>query len=390
MPGSRERLVAMEGMRGFAAILVFFVHFDALFRPYFRPDSFVAALAGVAGSFGHTGVDLFFVLSGFLIYGIVMKQHPSYLSFIWRRIRRLYPVFLLVLSLYLGLSIAFPSNSRLPASFPRALMYIGANLLMLPGMTAIPAIITVSWSLSYEWFFYLTIPFVIAIFRLRSWMAWQRVAFFILLAIVECVLWLLGMSGHIRLILFASGIILWELVDEGVPRILSAWLEYVVTATFILSILAIGLSGAKQGETVLVLSKVPHFYAPLLFVSLPLFSLYAMFFDGFLGRIFSWDCLRWMGNISYSYYLIHGLALHGVRLVVNHFFPPAPRSALFDVLLLVVCVSFTILCASLLFVVVEKPLSWPKTTRNYRGGGYVGEDVLTPVEVARTANASKS
>jgi hypothetical protein len=29
-------------------------------------------------------------------------------------------------------------------------MYIGANLLMLPGMTTIPAIITVSWSLSYE------------------------------------------------------------------------------------------------------------------------------------------------------------------------------------------------------------------------------------------------
>jgi peptidoglycan/LPS O-acetylase OafA/YrhL len=145
-------------------------------------------LADVAGNLGHTGVDLFFVLSGFLIYGIVFKKHPSYRKFIWQRIRRLYPVFLVVLSLYLVLSIAFPSYSKLPDSLPQALMNISGNLLMLPGMTRIPAIITVSWSLSYEWFFYLTLPLVIAVFRLRRWNTWQRVAFFVLLAVAECVL----------------------------------------------------------------------------------------------------------------------------------------------------------------------------------------------------------
>jgi peptidoglycan/LPS O-acetylase OafA/YrhL len=67
-------------------------------------------------------------------------------------------------------------------------MNISGNLLMLPGMTRIPAIITVSWSLSYEWFFYLTLPLVIAVFRLRRWNTWQRVAFFVLLAVAECVL----------------------------------------------------------------------------------------------------------------------------------------------------------------------------------------------------------
>jgi len=362
--GSGARLIPMEGMRGFSALLVFFVHFDALFRSYFRPGSFVSALAGVAGSFGHTGVDLFFVLSGFLIYGIVIQKQPSYWNFIWRRMRRLYPVFLAVLSLYLLLSVAFPSHSKLPGSSSQALMYVGANLLMLPGMTTIPAIITVSWSLSYEWFFYLTLPLVVTVFALRRWTAWWRIAFFILLAIAECILSWLRISGHVRLILFASGIILWELVDQGAPHILNAWTEYVVAAAFIMSILAIGLNGAKLGETVLVLSKVPHFYAPLLFVSLPLFCLYAMFYDGFLNRIFSWDYLRWMGNISYSFYLIHGLVLHGVRLIVNRFFPPTPRLALFDALLLVVCVSSTIFCGALLFIVVEKPLSWPKTEEN--------------------------
>jgi peptidoglycan/LPS O-acetylase OafA/YrhL len=174
------------------------------------------------------------------------------------------------------------------------------------------------------------------------------------------------MFGHIRLILFAAGIILWELVDHGVPRFLTAWTEYVVAAAFVVNILAIGLAGAKQGGTIIVLSKVSHFYSPSLFVSLLLFSLYAMFFNGFLNRVFSWDYLRWMGNISYAYYLSHGLTLHGVRLVVNRLFPPAPRPALFDLFLLLLCASSTIFCGALLFVVVEKPLSWPNYVNTSR------------------------
>lgn len=389
-PGFGERIVPMEGMRGFAALLVFFVHFNALFHPYFQPGSFLGMLADLAGSFGHTGVDLFFILSGFLIYGIVLKKHPSYRNFLWRRIRRLYPVFLLVLILYLVLSNAFPSISKLPGSFLQAFLYINANLLMLPGMTTIPAIITVSWSLSYEWFFYLTLPLVISVLGLRRWIAWQRVAFFALLAIAEFVLCSLGMSSHIRLTLFAAGIILWELVDNGVPRILNTGTEYVVTVTFIVSILAIGMVGTKHGETVLVLSKVPNFYAPLLFVSLPLFSLHVMFFDGFLNRIFSWDYLRWMGNISYSYYLIHGLALQGLRLVVNRLFPPSPHLALFDVLLLVACLSFTIFCGAVLFILVEKPLSWPKIARNPRGRSHLRKETLSQSEVSRAATAGEA
>ncbi len=161
-----------------------------------------------------------------------------------------------------------------------------------------------------------------------------------------------------------------------------------VAAVFVASILAIGLSGAQQGQTVLILSKVPHFYAPLLFVSLSLFSLYAMFFDGFLARIFSWDYLRWMGNISYSYYLIHGLALQGLRLVVNRWFPKFSHLPLFDVLLLVVCISFTIFCGALLFVVVEKPLSWPKKAKTLQGQDHLRRDTRTPTEMTKAATTA--
>jgi len=364
--GAGDRIVAMEGMRGFAALLVFFVHFNALFRPYLCPSSWAATPAAVGGSFGHAGVDLFFVLSGFLIYGIIIGKHPSYSTFLRRRVRRLYPVFVVVLGVCVALSLVFPAQSRLPRSISQAVVYIGANLLMLPGMTRIPPIITVAWSLSYEWFFYLTVPLLVAVLDLRRWSNRQRIVFFLLLPLAYTALWLLGLTGNIRLILFAAGIVLWELVDQDVPRHLPSWLEYVVAVAFLANLLAVGMAGVKLGPTSLILSSVPHYYAPSLFITLLPFCLYAMFFGGFLNRVFSWDYLRWLGNISYSYYLIHGLVLHGVRLMVNRLFLLVPRSAFFDVVLFATCMLLTILSAAVLYLLVEKPLSWSNAERNVR------------------------
>src|SRR5207302_2806734 len=41
----------------------------------------------------------------------------------------------------------------------------------------------------------------------------------------------------------------------------------------------------------------------------------------YAGRIFSWRPIRWLGNMSYSYYLIHGLALKGFFLVLTVLLP---------------------------------------------------------------------
>src|SRR5262249_3714465 len=148
------------------------------------------------------------------IYGIVVQKRPNYGVFIWRRARRLYPVFLVVFCLYSVLSFLFPSQSKWPRSTEEALLYLGANLLMLPGMTRIPAMITVAWSLSYEWFYYLTLPLVVSVFYLRRWKDWQRIGFFLFLSLAHCIFWSFRLVGEIRLILFAAGIVLWELANK--------------------------------------------------------------------------------------------------------------------------------------------------------------------------------
>src|SRR5215472_13986750 len=68
-PGKTGRILAMEGIRGYAVLLVFMVHQHTLFSRYLAPQSSIARLSQFSHHIGNSGVDLFFVLSGFLIYG---------------------------------------------------------------------------------------------------------------------------------------------------------------------------------------------------------------------------------------------------------------------------------------------------------------------------------
>lgn len=155
-PGAAPQLRAMEGLRGLAVLLVFLVHYVSLEAPW--RGGAVTPLAAALHSMGNAGVDLFFVLSGYLIYGSLMSRQQALLPYLRRRARRIYPVYSCVFALYLLLSWALPSESRIPAAWPQAFAYLASNFLLLSGFTAAPPFISVAWSLSYEMLYYLLIP----------------------------------------------------------------------------------------------------------------------------------------------------------------------------------------------------------------------------------------
>jgi exopolysaccharide production protein ExoZ len=71
----------VQALRAIAAILVVFVHLDKL-------------LAGIgASTFGAGGVDIFFVISGFIMVYTTMGRQPSPLSFMANRIARIVPIY---------------------------------------------------------------------------------------------------------------------------------------------------------------------------------------------------------------------------------------------------------------------------------------------------------
>ncbi|HEX8920807.1 MAG TPA: acyltransferase, partial [Pyrinomonadaceae bacterium] len=356
-----KRNLPMEGLRGFAVLLVFFVHYHALFQVWLGRDTFSFAFSNFLGTIGLAGVDLFFVLSGYLIYGLIFKKPGRYASFIKRRVQRIYPTFLFVFAVYLLLSALFPSASRIPSNPAAALLYIAQNVLLLPGLFKIEPIITVAWSLSYEFFYYLLIPLLVAALSMTRWPRGWRALFFSALAVCYTVYCLVGSYGRPHLLMFISGILLFEAAESyRLGRRLTQRFDYLVLGFLVLTFPLI-YALTERPELFPYLPNAhglsEAYRIVVLFLSFGLFTFACFDSRGLLKAIFSWTPLRWLGNMSYSYYLIHGLTLKAISLLVLR---PALSPTLETVAFWLgypVFFLLTLVTSTLLFVYVEKRFS---------------------------------
>lgn len=362
----------MEGMRGIAILMVFLVHFHAIFsRKLLSADSSLFALSSFFGIIGHTGVDLFFVLSGYLIYGELIDREVRYFKFLNRRVERIYPTFLVVFGIYLALSIIFPTENKIQGSLVSKGVYILENLLLLPGIFPITPIITVAWALSYEFFFYLSIPILVILIRKLGWNKAARVGFFVSLGVAYLFISFWVPDSRIRCVMFISGILVYEAITSSVFQwIMNKRGEVWALLLLLLVICWVYLSGA-HGRLFSFLPgmNVGSAFMPDAFIYIgPLrmaflsigfffFTIFCLNFDGIFKKVFSWAPLRYLGNMSYSYYLIHGLTLKGLALGVFLVMPASEHAPLFLCVLLVLSFIATLGTSTLLFWLVEKPLS---------------------------------
>lgn len=344
--GKEANVRPMEGLRGVAVFLVFLVHYVGLSHPWIAGNESLAGLAEHVHTIGNTGVDLFFVLSGYLIYGSLVRREQPFLPFMRRRIERIYPTFTVVFLAYVALSFIFPAERKIPPGFGDAALYLLSNYLLLPGILPMEPMITVAWSLSYEMFYYLVMPLVVSGFALRSRTTRTRIAMFTIAAITF--VWYCDtFGGPTRMVMFLSGVLLFEFLADADLTLIASWVG--------LPALIIGL-----GSTLLPyygLSSMP-LRALLLFAGFGI-SCYAVFRfpnSGF-ARTLSWTPLRWLGNMSYSYYLLHGLALKAAFLVLSKVLPPDRIGASLFWPGLPLLFVVTVIPSAVLFLLVERPFS---------------------------------
>lgn len=347
--GAGHNMLPMEGLRGFAVLLVFLVHYCTLAGDWMPPNSAIAFWSGAIHTVGNVGVDLFFVLSGYLIYGSLISRKKPFINFVRKRIARIYPAFCVVFVIYLCLSVAFSQESKIPPETYAAGVYILQNFLLLPGLFPIDPLIAVAWSLSYEMFYYLLIPAVIVLFRLRRRSGRWRTVFFLVVGTAFGA-YCATRGGPVRLMMFIAGIMVHEMLNRPRPIALSS--RYAVLA-LICGILAMLLPlRGSSGEAVKFLILALSFFVVC-------YSCFRHPAQG-LACTFSWTPLRWLGNMSYSYYLLHGLVLNvGFRLL-HRALPTVSHEALFFVGVLLPMFIVTLIPTITLYVFVERPFSLAK------------------------------
>lgn len=175
-PRLTGRIPELDGIRGLAILLVLVWHY------------FVSAIPATPGSWqmyavtpfrlAWSGVDLFFVLSGFLIGGILLDAKYAgnyYRTFYFRRIHRIFPLYFILLATFLvglyavGQNGAGPLkdafNHDLPLwSFPLFFQ----NVFMTWSLVWGPAWMGATWSLAVEEQFYLLLPWVVRQLSLKG------------------------------------------------------------------------------------------------------------------------------------------------------------------------------------------------------------------------------
>lgn len=168
-----KRYPALDGIRGIAVVAVMIFHFF-LFGRMVPARGLDRAAAAVANT-GWVGVDLFFVLSGFLITGILFdaRGEPRFLrTFYARRVLRICPVYFGVLVVFfLVLPRLFPSSAAVHANTTGQIWfwtYLSNVQIALYGWSASSVYVDHFWSLAIEEQFYLLWPFAVALISRQS------------------------------------------------------------------------------------------------------------------------------------------------------------------------------------------------------------------------------
>lgn len=280
-PG-KSRLTELDALRGIAALLV--VGFHYLYAYPTRIDPSVPVFG--PAEYGENGVELFFMISGFVIY-LTVEKIPGTARFVFGRFSRLYPAYWVAVSLtfLLVTLVPLPDQHVTPAQ-------AAVNLTMFEGpFLHVPYLDGVYWTLTIELSFYALIALLLLIRRpqwalgalwlgagvyLAGRLAWSHYPTSRLLGWGFNQLTLLWFAN-----LFAAGIILYLLVVE---RRRSPFLYAQLAFVPIIDALAHGITSG------LIIAVAVATMAGALFLR-PTFL--------------TWRPLLFFGAISYSLYLVH-------------------------------------------------------------------------------------
>jgi peptidoglycan/LPS O-acetylase OafA/YrhL len=171
---SHGYIASLTGLRGIAAFSVFLFHYSAL-HPGIRLDlsvPLVGFFLQMPLGLGFAGVDLFFVLSGFLLSlpfagaSLALNARPSTGHYLKRRLSRVFPAYYAQLLIILLASAWFVTWKPLDGTSLLAHLVMFFNL----GPAPVRPLVGLWWTLPVELSFYLLLPLIASFMRPRRWL----------------------------------------------------------------------------------------------------------------------------------------------------------------------------------------------------------------------------
>ena len=348
LPARLPHLPRVQLLRGVAALLVLLAHL-AVVEGKYSPDR----LLGDWAAFGFAGVDLFFVISGFIMVYVTWGGRGGAREsgrFLWRRATRIYPLYWAVSAAVLVVWLLRPA------------MVFGSNpdpdilrsFLLLPD-EHLP-LLSVGWTLIYEMYFYLVFALALLLparWRILALVAWAVVAQAVPAPEGSPTLAVM-LSPLVREFLFGA-LVAWtaltlfvlDPVLGGRAPVLAGRRWGVVAAAALLGLGLWSLFGGGVPDAVAVARD--HGWRAEAW-GLPAAALLVLTLLSPFGRLPLGD---WLGDISYSLYLTHVLTLS----LLGRLWAPWARDGVWDnAVMLAVLVAGSVAVAAAAYYAVERPL----------------------------------
>jgi peptidoglycan/LPS O-acetylase OafA/YrhL len=288
---------AIDGVRGYLGFFVF-LHHAYIWNHYLKYHVWENPKSNFFNHLGQTSVALFFIITSFLFTTKLLQTKKTAFNwekYILSRFYRLTPIYLFTISIFLiivGTLTNFEMRDTFQNNIKNSLSWIffsisgPVNINLLADTSKINAGVT--WTLPYEWMFYLLLPIIGLFYKVK--VDFKTATIFSLLFIL---IFHLNNSLMENFLPFIGGIVCAMVLNN--PKIKINWSDnkYAVLGILVLILSIVSFNSGKKMVPIIVSTFI------LLLIA------HGNSFFGVLTTPFS----RKFGQITYSFYLIHGVVL---------------------------------------------------------------------------------
>ncbi len=293
----KNRLGAIDGLRGYLALFVFAHHFMLTWywkntTHWWRPKEVYFQNIGLIG------VMIFFMITGYLFTTKILKEKhkTDWVKLYISRIFRIYPLYifaLLVISLIIFINPEHRANldfSHLFSQYFDWLLFNGVNIHTHDHSHLIIA--GVEWTLRYEWLFYLSLPFIALIITLNRWFALLLSVFAAYYFYENDTLFTFETVYFIFFIIGGLAAVLYRYVEPFIAKYIdNIFVSIIITTALLYAVF------------------YKELYDPLPISLVALFFISIAWGNSLFGLMHKRASIL-LGEISYSIYLLHGAVIY--------------------------------------------------------------------------------